>query len=148
MWIRRGAMAAIGTIALVCTSAPAASAGGLELRFQLTSHEPGTATATGATLHVVYPDDGPGGKPKPVSRGVYEFPAGTSIDESAVPVCSASDAEFELLGPRACASDTALGGGGITVDTGLGAPIDPFALDDQYFHGPRQLITVFTPRRF
>jgi hypothetical protein len=118
----------------------------LDLRFQLTSHRP--ASATGAVLHIVYPDDGPGGKPKPVSKGVYEFPAGTRFDEGALPICTASDAEFELLGANACPSDTALGGGGITVDTGFGAPVDPMALDDGYFHGPGQLITVFTPHGY
>jgi hypothetical protein len=133
---------ALGAIGLGF-SASGANANGLELRFQLTSHQPGTPT--GATLHIVYPNDGPGGKPKPVSLGVYGFPRGTTIDEGAVPVCMASDAEFELLGASACAASTALGGGGITVDTGFGAPIDPLALDDSYFHGPGQLITVFRP---
>ena len=104
-------------------TAQAASAAGMELRFQLTSHQPGTPT--GATLHIVYPNDGPGGKPKPVSLGVYQFPSGTTVDEAAVPVCPASDAEFELLGTAACAAASGLGGGGITVDTGFGPPIDP-----------------------
>lgn len=31
------------------------------------------------------------------------------------------------------------------MDTGFGPPIDPLALDDSYFHGPGQLITVFRP---
>jgi hypothetical protein len=125
-------------------TAQAASAARMELRFQLTSHQPGTPT--GATLHIVYPNDGPGGKPKPVSLGVYRFPRGTTIDEGAVPVCLASDAEFELLGASACPPDTALGGGGLTVDTGFGPPIDPLVLDDSYFHGPGELITAFRPR--
>ncbi len=142
MFIRRLATAAltVGMCGLAC--APMASAQGLELRYQLTSHQPGTPT--GATLHVVYPDTGPGGKPKPVSKGVYEFPSGTVINERAVPVCSASDAQFQIEGYEACSADTSLGGGGITVDTGLGRPFDPFPLDDRYFHGPGQLITVFT----
>ena len=133
---------ALGTGGLGLTT-QAASASGLELSLQLTSHK--TGTPTGATLHIVYPNDGPGGKPKPVSLGVYQFPSGTTVDEAAVPVCPASEAEFELLGTAACAAATGLGGGGITVDTGFGPPIDPLALDDSYFHGPGQLITVFRP---
>ena len=133
---------ALGTGGLGLTT-QAASASGLELSLQLTSHK--TGTPTGATLHIVYPNDGPGGKPKPVSLGVYQFPSGTTVDEAPVPVCPASDAEFELLGTAACAAASALGGGGITVDTGFGPPIDPLALDDSYFHGPGQLITVFRP---
>ena len=103
-------------------SAQPASASGLILSLQLTSHQAGTPT--GATLHIVYPSDGPGGKPKPVSLGLYGFPRGTTIDEGALPVCPASDAEFDLLGPSACAVDTGLGGGGITVDTGFGPPVE------------------------
>jgi hypothetical protein len=125
------------------SAAEAASASRLELRFQLTSSQPGTAT--GAVLHLVYPNDGPGGKPKPVSKGVYTFPSGTTIDEGAIPICTVSDAELQLLGREACAPATALGGGAITVDSGFGPPIDPFLLDNSYFHGPGQLITVFTP---
>ncbi len=142
MLIRRLVTAAItaGMCGVAC--APMAMAQGLELRYQLTSHQPGTPT--GAMLHVVYPDTGPGGKPKPVSKGVYEFPRGTMINERAVPVCSASDAQFQLEGYQACPADTNLGGGGITVDTGVGRPFDPLPLNDRYFHGPGQLITVFT----
>jgi len=141
--MRRGLIVAVAIGAIVGTGSAAqeASAGRVALRFQLTFHRP--ASATGAVLHIVYPNDGPGGKPKPVREGVYAFPAGTKIDERALPVCAASDAQFDLLGFSACLPSTALGGGGITVDTGLGAPVDPFALDDRYFHGPGELITVF-----
>jgi hypothetical protein len=132
-----------GLVVVLGLFADVASASGLDLRLQLTSHRP--ATPTGAVLHIVYPDDGPGGRPKPVSKGVYEFPAGTRIDEGAVPTCTASDTDFDLFGPSACPSSTNLGGGGITVDTGLGAPIDPMSLDDSYFHGPGEVVTVFTP---
>jgi hypothetical protein len=132
----------VALVALGGLATPA-HAGRLQLTFALTSHEPGTST--GAVLHLVYPDDGPGGKPKPVSGGVYEFPSGTRFDGSALPVCSASDQDFQVQGFGACAPDTALGGGGLTVDTGFGPPIDPMALDDRYFHGPGELVTVFTP---
>ena len=143
--MRRQLLAAL-TVALGAAglglSAQAASASGLILSLQLTSHQAGSPT--GATLHLAYPD-GPEGKPKPVSKGVYKFPRGTTIDEAAVQVCMASNEELELLGSEACAASTALGGGEITVDTGFGPPIDPLALDDSYFHGPGQLITVFRP---
>ena len=48
---------ALGTGGLGLTT-QAASASGLELSLQLTSHK--TGTPTGATLHIVYPNDGPG----------------------------------------------------------------------------------------
>src|SRR5437764_770452 len=67
---------------------------------QLTSHTPGTPT--GLTLHLVWPDNGPDGRPKPEAKGVFTLPDGAQIDESAVPTCTASDTELELEGGAAC----------------------------------------------
>ena len=49
---------------------------------QLASHTP--STPTGATLRLVWPD-GPDGKPKPETEGVFELPEGTVVDEAAIP---------------------------------------------------------------
>ena len=87
-----------GVAGALGVAADGAGASAVDLRLQLTSHRP--ATPTGAVLHIVYPDDGPGGRPKPVSKGVYEFPAGTSINEAAIPTCTASDTEFDAFEAR------------------------------------------------
>ena len=57
---------------------------------QLASHTP--STPTGATLRLVWPD-GPDGKPKPETEGVFELPEGTVVNEAAIPTCTASDEE-------------------------------------------------------
>jgi hypothetical protein len=106
----------------------------------LTSHTPGTPT--GATLHLVWPD-GPDGKPKPEAEGVFALPAGTVVDESAIPTCTASDVEMQALGEAACPEGSRLGPGVTTLISGLGAPFDPFVLDDYWFHGPGQIVALY-----
>ena len=112
-------------------------------RLQLTSHRPNRPT--GATLHIVWPSDGPGGKPKPEAKE-SSLPAGTKVNEKAVPTCTASDTQLKAEGSAACSSATYLGPGMATVITGLGPPVDPFGLDDRWFHAPGAIVAVFTAR--
>jgi hypothetical protein len=116
---------------------------GLVSDLQLTSHVVGTPS--GGTLHLVWPD-GPDGKPKPEAKGVFQFPAGTIINEQAVPVCNASDTELQLEGRAACPDGSALGPGDLALITGVGAPVDPLRLDDFWFHGPGQLVGLISPQ--
>ena len=106
---------------------------------KLTSHRPGTPT--GATLHLVWP----GEKPKPEAKGVFVPPKGTVINEAAVPTCTASDTELKALGGRACPDGSDLGPGEVSFVTGAGAPVDPFLLDNEWYHGPHQIFGLFTP---
>lgn len=110
---------------------------------QLTSHTPGTPT--GLTLHLVWPDNGPDGRPKPEAKGVFTLPDGAQIDESAVPTCTASDTELELEGGAACPAGSDLGPGQVSLLTGAGAPVDPLLLDNEWYHGPSQIFALFTP---
>jgi hypothetical protein len=137
------AMLTITTAGLAASAAQAASEK-LVADLQLTSHKPGTPS--GGTLHLVWPSNGPGGKPKPEVKGVFNLPAGSKIDESAVPACTASDTELEVEGSAACPSGSAIGPGEVSLLTGLGPPVDPILLDDQWFHGPGQIFAIFTPR--
>jgi hypothetical protein len=125
----------------VVFGAQTASAESLEFDFHFTTTEP--ATGTGATVHIVYPDGG-AGKPRPLRTGAIELPEGTHIDESAVPVCTATDDELRMLGTFACAQDTRLGSGQITAVTGCGVPLDPFVAEIHAFHGPGQVIYAYT----
>jgi hypothetical protein len=119
-----------------------ASADKLISNLKMTSHRPGTAT--GLKLHLVWPSDGPDGRPKPETKGVFRLPPGTVVDETAIPTCMASDAELQSQGYSGCPSPTALGPGVTTLLTGVGPPMDPFIVDDYWFHGPGQLIAVYT----
>jgi hypothetical protein len=127
------------TVALA--SSPAASADGkLDAKLQLTSHAPGTPT--GAILNLIRPD-GPDGKPKPEAVGVFQLPAGTTIDERAVPACTKDDTTWQIEGEAAC-PDSHIGEGFATLLTGFGPPLDPLTVDDHWYHAPGQIVALYT----
>ncbi len=145
--MRRAVPTVLLAVLVAAVAAPvgeASASSKLIADLQLNSPDPGTPT--GATLHLVWPSDGPGGKPKPEVKGVFELPAGTEINENAVPACTASDTELEVEGGAACPSGSGIGPGEISLLTGLGPPVDPVFLDDQWFHGPGQIFALITPR--
>ena len=119
----------------------AAASGGLVAKLRLSSHRPGTPT--GATLNLIRPD-GPDGKPKPEATGIFQLPAGTAINEKAVPACTLDDTAWQVEGVGACPRSR-LGEGLATLDTGFGPPIDPLTVDDYWFHAPGQIVALFTP---
>jgi hypothetical protein len=102
-----------------------------------TTPQPGAQT--GMTLHVLYKDPrDPNAKPPALSKLVLRLPLGTRFDSSAVPVCSASDAELQALGPSACPAESRVGSG--TFVALSGSPTDPFVGDDIVFNGGDSLI--------
>ena len=139
MSIHRVVAIAIGIAALAGTGSanaePLGPAPEERLRFslELTSHTPGTPT--GGKLHFVLPD-GPDGKPLAEAEGVFQLPAGTVIDQKALPPCTASDQELQATGGATCPPDSRLGPGQIWLQTGLGSPFDPFWVDDYWYYGP------------
>jgi hypothetical protein len=134
----------IATAVAACIAAGGAAAAEHTIAdIGLTSHKPGTPT--GGTLHLVWPSAHPGGKPKPETKGVFQLPAGTKIDEGAVPACTASDTELKTLGGAACPPGSDVGPGRVSFITGVGAPLDPFLLDNEWYHGPGQIIGLFHP---
>jgi hypothetical protein len=110
---------------------------------KLTSHRPNQPT--GGTLHLVWPN-GEDGKPKPESVGIFHLPAGTRVNESAIPVCTATDAELRVAGGNACPEGSALGPGRVTFVSGIGSPLDPVTLDNDWYHAPGQIVGLFHPR--
>ena len=73
-------------------------------------------------------------QPPPVRRARLRFPRGTRFDTSAVPRCTATDAELQAQGASACPGGSRLGGGSATVYLGspdhLAAAVDIFNADD------------------
>jgi len=122
----------------------AASAGAkqrLIADLKLTENRPGKPS--GATLHIVWPDAGKSGKPKPEKIGVFHLPAGARVNEAAIPTCRASDEELRVRGGSACPDGSRLGPGRVSFVTGLGNPVDPFWVDNFWYHGPRQIFGLF-----
>lgn len=116
-----------------------ASAEQLQFDLQLASRSP--ATPTGARLHFVLPD-GSDGKPLAETRAAFQLPPGTVVDLDALPPCDASDLELQATGGATCPPDSRLGPGDIWLESGFGAPLDPFWVDTYWYYGPRGGIVV------
>jgi hypothetical protein len=130
-------------VAMLACAGSAGASTKLVADLKLTSHRP--ATPTGATLHLVWPDNAPDGRPKPEAKGVFVLPKGARIDESGAPTCTASDEQLKAQGGAACPDGSDLGPGQVSLMTGLGAPVDPFLVDNEWYHGPHQIFGLFTP---
>ncbi len=136
---------AVVAIAIAVALATAGSVYGGETSrggFELTLSTQESGAPTGLTFHVLYknPDD-PDAKPPAVTAAIFELPAGTRIDDSAVPQCTATDEEFRLSGRGACPPESQVGGGTLTAMTGVPGA-DPVTADIVAYNGPRQLIEV------
>ena len=92
-----------------------------EATYKLTQERPSAPTAETFKFDYVNPDD-PEGKPPAVERVVTKLPPGGRFDASVPGSCTASDAELMAQGAEACPADSLLGGGVVTVDTGLPGP--------------------------
>ena len=142
-WMRLAAVGVVlATVGGVGTAAAAAS-DRLVADLKLTSKRPNQPT--GATLHLVWPD-GEDGKPKPEKVGIFRLPAGSRVNQSAIPVCTATDAELRVRGGSACPGGSELGPGRVTFVSGFGSPFDPVTLENDWYHAPGQLVGLFHPQ--
>lgn len=64
-------------------------------------------------------------KPYAVSKVTFKLPPGSRINTAAVPRCEASDAELMATGAGACPSETVVGSGELTADTGAPDGLTP-----------------------
>jgi hypothetical protein len=94
-----------------------------------------TARPTGEHFQFDYvnPDD-PDAKPPAVTKVVTVLPRGARYDASVPGSCTASDEELMLQGAAACPADSAIGGGVITVDTGVPGPARIVTADTEFFN--------------
>jgi hypothetical protein len=106
----------------------------------LSTRSPGAAT--GLDFHIVYrnPTD-PGAKPPAIKGAVFTLPAGTRIDGSAVPQCTATDEELRLQGRDACPAGSRVGTGKLEAMTGFPG-VDPLTADVVAFNGAGEIIEV------
>lgn len=130
--------------AALAVAAPAgadSSAAG-DFSFQFSSTQPGEPT--GLEFRQLYknPND-PNAKPSPVRRFLFAAPPGSVFDGSAVPVCNATDQEFQQMGKAACPAESVVGEGFITVMTGMPGE-QPFPLDTTVFNSGDGIVELFT----
>jgi hypothetical protein len=83
------------------------------------------------------------GKPKTETMGVFTLPAGTRIDQTVVPPCVKDDVTLRVEGHSAC-PESHIGNGFASVHSGLGPPVDPFMVDQQWYFAPGEFVALYT----
>ncbi len=101
--------------------------------YTLTQKRPARPTGEHFQFDYVNPDD-PDAKPPAVKKVVTILPRGARYDASVPGSCTASDEELTLEGAAACPEDSAIGGGVITVDSGVPGPGRFVTADTEFFN--------------
>ena len=129
---------AAGVVAALLGSAAIALAGGSrqEAHYTLSSHRPHHGTSEHFVFDYRNPDD-PKAKPPAVRRVVTVLPRHAHYNPSIPGSCAASDAELMAQGSQACPKRSAIGGGVVTVDTGVPGPERIVTADVQFFNNAK-----------
>ena len=101
--------------------------------YTLDQKRPDRPTGEQFKFDYVNPDD-PDAKPPVVKRVVTILPRGAAYDVAVPGSCTASDEELMLQGAAACPEDSRIGGGVITVDTGMPGPGRIVTADTEFFN--------------
>jgi hypothetical protein len=101
--------------------------------YTLDQTRPASPTAEHFKFDYVNPED-PDAKPPAVKQVVTILPRGARYDASVPGSCTASDAELTLQGAAACPPESRIGGGVITVDTGVPGPGRLVTADTEFFN--------------
>src|SRR4051794_17228520 len=111
MRILLATLTAVGVLAAPATAQRTAFSAGL------TTTAPGAPSGLKVRLQFTGPG---GGKPSPLRSAVIRGPRGLRFDTTALPQCTASDAELTALGSRACPEPSQLALGAFSAITGFG----------------------------
>ncbi len=116
---------AAGVVCLGIAVPALALAGGPNSRqdatYKLTQTKPSSPTAERFKFDYVNPDD-PEAKPPAVEKVITKLPPGGRFDASVPGSCTATDPELMAQGADACPKNSLIGGGVVTVDTGVPGP--------------------------
>ena len=123
----------LAVLALAAVAAPAVEDAYQASEYTLTQERVARPTGEHFLFDYVNPDD-PEGKPPAVKEVVTILPRGARYDPSVPGSCTASDEELQLQGAAACPADSAIGGGVITVDTGVPGPGRIVTADTEFFN--------------
>jgi len=129
----------VGAVALVLAASLAAIAvaGPSDSRQDASYSLSETRVARSTGEHFLFdyrnPDDA-AGKPPAVQRVVTILPRGARYNPAVPGSCTASDAELMAQGAAACPPDSAIGGGVVTVDTGVEGPGRIVTADVEFFN--------------
>ncbi|MEA2473205.1 MAG: hypothetical protein QOE06_1120 [Thermoleophilaceae bacterium] len=132
----------LGALALSAPPALANHRTVLEVRFLTAT--PGTPT--GVYMRFLYRDENdPDARPPYIRSLFMDLPPGTRIDESAVPACTAGDAEIKAQGTMSCPPETLMAKGTLVARPGTFAE-DPFVGDVYFFHSQGYWLEMVTAR--
>ena len=129
----RRALATALALVVCATVALAAEPPRQTSSYTLSQKRPDRPTAERFRFDYANPDDGDS-KPPAVTRVVTILPRGARYDASVPASCTASDEELMAQGAAACPPDSAIGGGVITVDTGVPGPGRIVTADTEFFN--------------
>ena len=129
----RTALLTTAFLAVAAAVAPAVEDAYQTSEYTLTQTRTARPTAEHFRFDYVNPDD-PNAKPPAVKEVVTILPRGARYDASVPGSCTASDEELTLQGAAACPEDSAIGGGVITVDTGVPGPGRIVTADTEFFN--------------
>src|SRR5215210_7233325 len=115
---RNAALLAAALVSIACESAAAAPTARVEYSDAFTTRTPGVPS--GRVFHDEFFDARDGSaKPPPVQHVHVQLPHGARFDTSAVPLCTASDAELMAQGVAACPAASKVGSEVFSFDTGV-----------------------------
>lgn len=139
--IRRVGAVALAACALLAAPATAGTSSEAGPSSMDASFETRPSTPTGLAMEIEYRGTGgPDDPPPPITHLDIGLPPGTEFDGSAVPVCTASDAELMALGRLACPPNTRIGHG--TISVVIAPSMDPSTTDTVWFNGGDHLIEI------
>jgi hypothetical protein len=101
--------------------------------YTLSEKRTARATAEHFKFDYVNPDD-PNAKPPAVTEVVTILPPGARYDPTVPGSCTADDEALTTQGAAACPPDSAIGGGVVTVDTGVSGPGRFVTADVEFFN--------------
>ena len=129
------ALALLAVLAAAITASAALAGGGSrqESTYKLSQDRPASSTGERFRFDYVNPDD-PEAKPPAVERVATILPKGAHFDARVPGSCTASDAELTALGSEACPASSEIGGGVITVDTGVPGPGRIITADTEFLN--------------
>jgi hypothetical protein len=131
--IRRSIGAAVGLVLLAGAGTALAGASRQQAHLTLSSHRPDHGTSVHLVVDYRNPDD-PAGKPPAVRRVATVLPRHARYDPAVPASCTATDAELMAQGGAACPNASAIGGGVVTVDTGVPGPSRIVTADVEFFN--------------
>jgi hypothetical protein len=140
------ALLAAATLATVCDPAAAEPTARVEYSDAFTTRIPGAPS--GRVFHDEFFDArDASAKPPPVQHVHVQLPHGARFDTSAVPLCTASDAELTAEGASACPSGSKVGTEVFSFDTGFDGPSRIVTNDITFLNNKDELIILTQERQ-